>query len=216
MTQSRRMRYNPPPNWPPPPSGWTPEPGWEPNPAWGPEPPGWPLWVDDSPAQAPAYEPAYANQTPTYALQQPYPATGYGYPPPRRRTGALWAAIVGVVAVVGMVLAVLLIAGSDLFGTSDEQQIRDTVSAMETAYNDADPTSFRALICEDRRDEFPEEEEDMRQTLEFGGEITLVIDRVYVDGDRATAEVSGEIFSDDFDETWRFIREEDHWLWCGD
>lgn len=212
------MRYNPPPNWPAPPPGWTPRPGWEPSPEWGPEPPGWPLWVDEPPLSAATYDPPPAYADPGYVHQPAYPQqVGYGVAPPQqRRTGALWAAIIGVVAVVATVLAVLLIAGTDLLGASDEDQIRATVSAMETAYNDADPQSFRALICEDRRDEFPTDADDMRQTLQFGGEITLIIDRVYVDGDRATAEVSGEILSDDFDETWRFIREGDEWLWCGD
>ena len=46
-------RFNPPPNWPPAPPGWTPPPGWQPDPAWPAPPQGWPLWVEDAPAQGP-------------------------------------------------------------------------------------------------------------------------------------------------------------------
>jgi hypothetical protein len=46
-------RFNPPPNWPPAPPGWTPPPGWQPDPAWPAPPQGWPLWVEDTPPQAP-------------------------------------------------------------------------------------------------------------------------------------------------------------------
>ena len=45
---ARKLRYNPPPNWPPAPRGWKPEIGWQPDPAWGPAPPGWKLWDDRS------------------------------------------------------------------------------------------------------------------------------------------------------------------------
>lgn len=228
------MRYNPPPNWPAPPPGWTPQPGWEPNPAWGPEPPGWPLWVDEAPRvdETPAYSPepppAYANPNPghphvsyTPPYQPPYGPMQYGpIPygpiPPRRRTGALWFAGIAVVAVIGVVVAVLLMATSGHLGGSDEDQVRETVSAMEAAYNEADPVSFRDLICDAKRSDFSEDAEDMRQTLEFGGEITLNVDRVYISGDGATAEVNGEIFAEPFEETWRFIREDNHWRWCGD
>jgi hypothetical protein len=46
---AKRLRYNPPPNWPPPPEGLAPQPGWQPDPAWGPAPKGWKLWVDERP-----------------------------------------------------------------------------------------------------------------------------------------------------------------------
>ncbi|MGK2880372.1 MAG: Rv0361 family membrane protein [Mycobacterium sp.] len=226
------MRYNPPPNWPPPPPGWAPKPGWEPNLGWGPEPPGWPLWVDDGPPTIPptppepAYEspPAYANTHPAGPSGQPagpidppqYITPGYYQPPPPRRTGAAWIAAAGVVAVFATVFVVLLASTSGTVGPSDEELIRDTVSAMESAYNDADPAGFLSLICEDKRPEFPDDAESMRQALQFGGKISLIVDTVYINGDHARADVSGEIFADEFEETWRFVLEEDHWLWCND
>lgn len=234
--------WTPQPGWEPDPA-WGPEPpGWA---LWTPEPSDNPPPIATDPEVTtstrlpnPAYEagpyespPAYANppaapSPPQYGYGYPPPAPTYGagfpspyaqppYGRPPRRNGVVWA-VVGLVAVVGVVLAVVLVTTTGVIGPSDEEAIRQTVSAMETAYNDADPTTFRALICDDKRSDFSDDAEDMEQTLEFGGEITLDVDTVYVNGERATAEVSGEIFGENFDETWRFVLEDDAWLWCGE
>ncbi|WP_396216824.1 DUF4041 domain-containing protein [Gemmatimonas sp.] len=51
MTDTARLRFNPPPGWPTPPVGWTPPKGWTPDPAWPSAPDGWALWV---PVDAPS------------------------------------------------------------------------------------------------------------------------------------------------------------------
>ncbi|MCO4100986.1 MAG: DUF4041 domain-containing protein [Gemmatimonas sp.] len=54
MTDTARLRFNPPPGWPKPPAGWSPPKGWTPDPAWPPAPEGWELWeAIDAPAESP-------------------------------------------------------------------------------------------------------------------------------------------------------------------
>lgn len=69
MTDTPRLRFNPPPGWPKPPAGWIPPKGWTPDPSWPPIPDGWKLWVasdaptdpsrpvDAEPAKAPPTTP---------------------------------------------------------------------------------------------------------------------------------------------------------------
>jgi hypothetical protein len=54
MTDTARLRFNPPPGWPKPPAGWSPPKGWTPDPAWPSAPDGWVLWV---PVDAPSMPP---------------------------------------------------------------------------------------------------------------------------------------------------------------
>ena len=51
MSDTARLRFNPPPGWPKPPAGWSPPKGWTPDPAWPQAPDGWVLWV---PVDAPS------------------------------------------------------------------------------------------------------------------------------------------------------------------
>ncbi|MCB9899654.1 MAG: DUF4041 domain-containing protein [Planctomycetes bacterium] len=44
---TRRLRFNPPPNWPKPPEGWVPPRGWVPPQSWPDPPSGWVLWLPD-------------------------------------------------------------------------------------------------------------------------------------------------------------------------
>ncbi len=74
-SDSGGYRFNAPPNWPEPPPGWSPPPGWLPDPGWGPLPPGWQLWIEDSPVDAPVPSPVVPSpQVPELvALSRPVP-----------------------------------------------------------------------------------------------------------------------------------------------
>ncbi len=66
MTETARVRFNPPPGWPKPPAGWSPPKGWTPDPAWPPVPEGWVLWEPlDVPPEPP--QPASVDAPPSLA-----------------------------------------------------------------------------------------------------------------------------------------------------
>jgi len=104
-------RFNPPPGWPQQPAWWQPPPGWQPDPSWPPPPPGWQFWIEDTATQA---------QTPPSGQPQPWehpaagkqPAGHYG----RRllqwfRARPLWAKIVLIVLLLGLLPWLLIAAG---------------------------------------------------------------------------------------------------------
>ena len=63
MSESARVRFNPPPGWPKPPAGWVPPRGWKPDPSWPAAPAGWQLWVDAEVEPTPVLRPAEAKAT---------------------------------------------------------------------------------------------------------------------------------------------------------
>lgn len=62
MTEDRKYKFNPPPNWPKPPNNWTPPKGWKPDSSWPAAPEGWLLWIPDG-------EPEFENT----AVETPMP-----------------------------------------------------------------------------------------------------------------------------------------------
>ncbi|WP_319455695.1 MULTISPECIES: hypothetical protein [unclassified Mycobacterium] len=185
------MRFNPPPNWPPAPPGWTPSPDWQPDPSWPPIPPGWPLWVAE--------------------------------PPTRRKAGLIIGAIAAVLLIgVGVVVAIIAtrdspnvtVTGSTTttqVAQSDEDQLRDVVDQFEKAWNDEDYDELSELMCAEMRNDDEFGESEFREMRDVGGQLTLTINSIDINGDAATATIlnSGE----DADDIG-FVREDDEWKWC--
>ena len=182
------MLFNPPPNWPPAPPGWAPPPGWQPDAAWPPLPPGWPLWVPDA---------------------------------PRRKTGLAIGALGVVLAVcIGSVVAIVAITRSSAIpGTptftaealSDEDRVHNVVDRFEQAWNDADVDALRQLFCVDMRTDREFDEESLREVVETGGDLSLTIAELVINGDEATATILND--GEDPDDIG-FVREDGDWKWC--
>ncbi len=182
------MRFNPPPTWPSTPPGWTPPPGWQPDASWPPLPPGWPLWVPDA---------------------------------PRRRTGLVIGALAAVVLLaVGCVAAIVATRAHHITGTpttttaeakSDEDQVRDVVDRFEQAWNDEDIDELRQLFCRDMHTEAEFDESALREIIEMGGDLSLTIAELDINGDAATATVLNR--GKDPDDI-AFTREHGNWKWC--
>jgi hypothetical protein len=183
------MRFNPPPSWPPAPPGWTPPPDWQPDPSWPPLPPGWPLWVPDA---------------------------------PRRKTGLIIGALAAALLVgVGVVVAIVAATRTpDITVTptstteeekSDEEQLRDVVDQFEQAWNDEDVDGLRQLFCADMRAEAEFDESSLRELIGMGGNLSLTIAELDINGDAATATIlNGGEEPDDIG----FAREDGDWKWC--
>lgn len=128
-------RFNPPPNWPPAPDGWTPPPGWVPDPSWGPAPPDWQLWVED--ANAPASLPR-----PAAALPGPQPAAGPTTALPRvaqapgEPASSSWFARHRVLALVGAVVALLVVVGAINSAADDRDEPAAAPSATQAGEDD--------------------------------------------------------------------------------
>jgi hypothetical protein len=189
IDQTAGMRFNPPPNWPPAPPNWTPPPGWQPDPAWPPLPPGWPLWVPDAPRRKPGLV-----------------------------IGALAAALFIVVG--GVVAIVATTRTPDITVTptsttkeakSDEDQVRDVVDQFEQAWNDEDVDELRQLFCADMRSEAEFDERALREMIGMGGNLSLTIAELDINGDAATATVLNR--GEDPDDIG-FAREDGDWKWC--
>jgi hypothetical protein len=189
IDQTAGMRFNPPPNWPPAPPGWTPPPGWQPDAAWPPLPPGWPLWVPDA---------------------------------PRRKTGLVIGALAAAlfIAVGGVVAIVVTTRTPNITVTptstteeakSDEDQVRDVVDQFEQAWNDEDIDGLRQLFCADIRSEAEFDEDLLREMIGMGGNLSLTIPELDINGDAATATILNR--GEEPDDIG-FAREDGNWKWC--
>ncbi|MFH5232496.1 hypothetical protein [Antrihabitans spumae] len=167
--------------------------GQQPGPqAWGQPQPGPQAWGQPQPGpQAWGQQPGYGQQ---------------GFPPPARKskTGLIVGLIVAAVLVIGTVIGIVLLTGDDSDSSatgdttgSDEEQIE---SAIKTFYSTWESKGYNAavkLACTAARND-PEKEVDadtekQLDTAEFD---IQKVENIRIDGDLATADVTGTVTFD--------------------
>ncbi|MDT5013444.1 MAG: hypothetical protein QOH57_5061 [Mycobacterium sp.] len=200
------MRFNPPPGWPVSP-GWAPHSTFVPDPSWPPAPPGWPFWVDDSapPHGYPAYPPPW----------QPGPPFG---PPPNHTTRNVLIGLgVALVLVVGLVVGLVVAFGGDSSkAKSDEDQIREVVVSLESAWNDTDYVAFIKHSCRTFADDPSHSEASFKRDRSNDGEATLEVTAVSVHGDNADVTVDRKYADQVKARSVKldFVKEDGEWKTC--
>lgn len=216
------MRFNAPPNWPVA-ADWIPEPGWTPDPTWPPAPAGWQFWVDDF-APAPAAQPETGPPQvapPAYQgapqWQPPAPVPGPVGPPRRNNRNVLILAGVAVVVVIGVVVALVVgLGGGSSKPKSDEDQIRATLSAIESAWNSGDYKAFASHVC-GANPSVNAGEDEFQQERKNVGDVSFEVTNIKVTGDTAKVEVTGKSSlkgEDSSNSTFDFKKTDGEWKWC--
>ena len=130
-----------------------------------------------------------------------------------------------LVAVVGVVLAVVLVSrpdpGQPTAGptsttsttptASDEDQIDDQVAAFARAWNDEDFDAISLVVCVDLQADPEFTERDFLDSRRDSGTLRLTATDYDIRGDRAVVTIRQDGQStNDFD----FVREDGEWKWC--
>jgi hypothetical protein len=136
--------------------------------------------------------------------------------PPRNHTtrNVLIGVGVGAVLVIALVVALVVGFGSDSKPKSDEDQIRATLSSLETAWNANDYKAFATHVC-GSNPQGTAGESNFKQQRQKSGEITFNVKKVQVTGDKAKVDVD-ETFTNQKDdsETLDFKKEDNDWKLC--
>lgn len=195
------MRFNPPPNWPPPQDGWVPSPGWTPDPSWPPPPSGWQLWIDDETLPA----------GPTGGVAAPPP--GRLGPPGRRTFVVGLAAVAAVIVAVGVAALILVPQTAADPPKSDEDQIREVLSGVVEAYNNADFNKYVSYFCPSERSGLGDASQ-LRQNRADTGRLSFDDISIDVTGDTAKVTATATVENEDEPDTQTvdFVKEDGRWM----
>jgi hypothetical protein len=156
--------------------------------------------------------PAYPGGTPQW--QHPAPGPGQFAPPPRRgnRTTLIWAAVAAAL-VIGLVVTLVLVLGGS---KSDEDQIRDVVAGLETAWNNSDYNGIQKLSCRNVTADSSNTEAKFKSLRSKGGNMTIKINSVTVNGDKADVKVDVKLATQPKTRsaTLNLIKEDGGWKDC--
>ncbi|MDT5094047.1 MAG: hypothetical protein QOH60_3410 [Mycobacterium sp.] len=123
---------------------------------------------------------------------------------------------VGVAAalVIGLVVTLVLVLGGG--SKSDEDQIRDVVAGLETAWNNSDYNGIQNLSCHNVTEDSSNTEAKFKSLRSKGGNMTIKINSVTVNGDKADVEVDVKLATQPKSRsaTLNLIKENGGWKDC--